>query len=136
METTVSIEVEQRLKYGVPLGFYWLVPNSWRRVYLEEIDITNELSQESISELWDDQPWYKAEIEVDVEVEGKVTPGTPDYFCRSMGNWHPGDSPEVDVDVWLGKLKITGLIDADEMNRIEDKFYEQWEEPEHEYDDY
>ena len=37
-------------------------------------------------------------LELDVEVETRVTPGTRDYFDRSFGNWLPGDPADVEVD--------------------------------------
>lgn len=127
METTVSLKVNQKLKHGLPIVFDWIVPFSWRRVFCEETDITSELTADQIIDVWQDD-WAFCDLEVDIEVEGHVTAGTPDFFCQGMGAWHPGDPPEVEWTAFLGKIDVTGLIEAEDVTRIDNEFYEQWEE--------
>jgi hypothetical protein len=36
--------------------------------------------------------------ELEVRVTYDFTPGSDDYFCKSFGNWLPGDDPEVEIE--------------------------------------
>jgi hypothetical protein len=127
METTATLKVEQRLKYGLPIICDWIVPTSWRRVFCEGTDITDGLSDEEILQVYSEE-WVFSDLEVELEIDGHVTAGTPDFFCSSMGNWHPGDPPEIEWTAYLGDIDVTGLISADDCTRIDNEFYEQWEE--------
>ena len=48
-----------------------------------------------------DFPWMVRGIcvaELTARVHFTFTPGTKDYFCKSFGNWLPGDDPEVEIE--------------------------------------
>lgn len=36
--------------------------------------------------------------ELEARVTFDFTPGTKDYFCKSFGNWLPGDDPLVEIE--------------------------------------
>jgi len=36
--------------------------------------------------------------ELEARVYYDYSPGTSDYFCKSFGNWLPGDPPEIEVE--------------------------------------
>lgn len=82
-----------------------------------------------------DRSENETEIGVLLEIEADVTPATPDYFCSSMGNWHPGDPGEVDWEAWLGDFKVTNYLPAKEMEEIENMAFDNYEPPERDYDD-
>lgn len=101
------------------------------------MDVTSQISWDefNVSRGYDKE-CDEIEIGVLLEIEADVTPGTPDYFCRSLGNWHPGDSPEVDWEAWLGDFKVTNYLPAKEIAEIENLAIENYEPPAREYDDY
>lgn len=127
MQTKATIVVNQRLKFGLPLKLHPVLPKSWRRVYCDQLDISNELSEAEFEWVWLED-WPCSDLEIDVEIEGTVRAGTPDYFCNVLGNWHPGDSPEIEWKAWLGSIRIDPEFHDRECERIETEFYKQWED--------
>lgn len=64
---------------------------------------------------------YEREDGTEVVVDYKLTPGSPMYFNRSVGNWDPPEAPEIE----FGKVKaisggVPDLSDAeyDEIQEI------------------
>lgn len=121
-----TLVVTKSLKYNIPMLFDWLVPFSWHRIFADNIDITDELSKADILMVFE-HDWPHFDLEVDIEVEGDVQARRPEFFCKHMGAWNPPEGAEVTWTAWLGKIDVTGCFDSKEADRIEDKFYKQWE---------
>lgn len=72
---------------------------------------------------------------VTLKVSAKVTPGTRDHYCRSLGGWLPGDPPEVEIEAVTvdGRAFITddiavkrrGIVDkANPWESLDDRLRE------------
>lgn len=137
MEYIGTLKVKHCLKYGLPLAVMPLVPKSWRRIYLGDMDVTTQISWHDFDVARGFDPdCHETEIGVLLEIEADVTPGTRDYFCNSLGNWHPGDPDEVDFEAYLGDFKVTNYLPGNEIEEIENLAIENYEPPAREYDDY
>lgn len=68
-------------------------------------------------------------LELDVEVECRVSPGSRDYFDRGYGAWLPGDPPEVDIlRVLINGVDVgANALSQDEIQSIVDSALEEAE---------
>ena len=75
-------------------------------------------------------------LELDVEVECSVTPGSRAYFDRGWGNWLPGDPPEVEIlRVLVNGVDVgTAALGDDQIAAIEEAALEDAGEPDDDHD--
>ena len=68
-------------------------------------------------------------VELDLEVETAVTPGSHDYWDRGYGQWLPGDPPEVEIlRVLVGGVDVgADALSTDDVERVIEAALEQAE---------
>lgn len=123
---SATLRVKRSIKYNIPIIFDWIVPFSWLAITADGVDITSELSKTDILMVFS-HDWDYFDLELDIEVEGDVQAGRPEFFCKHLGAWNPPEGAEVNWKALLGKIDVTGCFEVEEADRIEDKFYKQWE---------
>lgn len=111
----------------------------WRKpkFFVGKLDVTKELTPADLLEIGKVDDGDEIPLEVELECEYDYTKGTRDYFCSSMGNWHPGDPPDLEVEsVMFGSSDIYDQVGTSVQESIDEKLCEAGENFEDEGPDY
>lgn len=107
------------------------------RFFVGDLDVTSEMSKEEIEEIGKVDDGDEIDFECELECDFSYSKGTRDYFCSSMGNWHPGDPPELEVEnAMLGSKDIYDHVGVSVQESIDQKLCDAGENFEDEGPDY